>query len=543
MSFKEAKEKKGITLIALVITIVILIILSTITINFAFGENGLVTMAETAKAESEKDAIIEQIQLDIADKEIGNQGSINEDEFYEILGKYGTVSADETILTTTKGNYDILISDIFSGNIQLSEFELPESMSNDFFNQININYNGETYTTDFDVSNLKNSSKATYYLSPDGNDSNTGLSREEPLKTFETALNLCDSGDTIYLLEGMYTRKNWASSTYPDITKSVNIIGENDKVYIKQGDDYNFTQNEEFNNVYQTARNNVNQVLDISDLSSGNISELTEVTSISECNETSSSYYCDGVNTYIHMKNEQTPNNENIIINLKTGSATFDIRSTEEDIKVYIENITTLGGHRGNIAAYGNEQYTPTVLAKNCKFLYSKTEQSEAFSAVSMRSAYSIFQNCEASYCNNDGFNYHNGVTGKICNAIEINCIGSNNGIGWETPTCNGTSIHDGGKILRINGEYYNNYGGNVADVNEGTVSVNLNCYAHDSIASTNNGYDTDFTAQQAGTEMYLYSCRAEGSAYNIYGADGTAIYVRNCVYETTFGDNIIVIE
>lgn len=81
MSFKVAKEKKGITLIALVITIVILIILSTITINFLFGENGLVTMAETAKVESEKDAIIEQIQLDIADKEIGNQRSINEDEF------------------------------------------------------------------------------------------------------------------------------------------------------------------------------------------------------------------------------------------------------------------------------------------------------------------------------------------------------------------------------------------------------------------------------------------------------------------------------
>ena len=520
-----------------------MLILAGVTIATLTGDNGILTQATRAKEESEKAEIIEQIQLDIADKQIENQGSINAEEFYEILRRYGSISNDETILTTNKGNYEILISDIFSGNIQLSEFELPESMSNDFFNQININYNGKTYTTDFDISNLKNSSQATYYLSPDGNDSNTGLSREQPLKTFETALNLCNSGDTIYLLEGMYTRKNWASSTYPDITKSVNIIGENDKVYIKQGDDYNFTQNEEFNNVYQTARNNVNQVLDISDLSSGNISELTEVTSISECNETSSSYYCDGVNTYIHMKNEITPNNENIIINLKTGSATFDIRSTEGDIKVYIENITTLGGHRGNISAYGNEQYTPTVLAKNCKFLYSKTEQNESFSAVTMRSTYSIFQSCEASYSNNDGFNYHNGVTGKICNAIEINCIGSNNGKGWETPTCNGTSIHDGGKILRINGEYYNNYGGNVADVHEGTVSVNLNCYAHDSIAGTNDGYDTDFTAQQAGTEMYLYSCRAEGSAYNIYAANETAIYVQNCIYETTLGDNIIVME
>ena len=45
----EKRKNRGITLIALVITIVILIILSTITINFAFGENGLVRSAESAR--------------------------------------------------------------------------------------------------------------------------------------------------------------------------------------------------------------------------------------------------------------------------------------------------------------------------------------------------------------------------------------------------------------------------------------------------------------------------------------------------------------
>ena len=41
---KERIEKnRGITLVALVITIVILIILATAAINFAFGNNGLIT--------------------------------------------------------------------------------------------------------------------------------------------------------------------------------------------------------------------------------------------------------------------------------------------------------------------------------------------------------------------------------------------------------------------------------------------------------------------------------------------------------------------
>ena len=40
------KNQKGITLVALVITIIILIILATVAISFAFGNNGLVNRAE-----------------------------------------------------------------------------------------------------------------------------------------------------------------------------------------------------------------------------------------------------------------------------------------------------------------------------------------------------------------------------------------------------------------------------------------------------------------------------------------------------------------
>ncbi len=45
---REIRRQKGITLIALIITIVILIILATITINLAFGDNGLIKRAQDA---------------------------------------------------------------------------------------------------------------------------------------------------------------------------------------------------------------------------------------------------------------------------------------------------------------------------------------------------------------------------------------------------------------------------------------------------------------------------------------------------------------
>ena len=46
---KVLKNQRGITLVALVITIVILIILATITINYAFGDDGLIKKAQYAK--------------------------------------------------------------------------------------------------------------------------------------------------------------------------------------------------------------------------------------------------------------------------------------------------------------------------------------------------------------------------------------------------------------------------------------------------------------------------------------------------------------
>ena len=48
-SMLKNKSEQGITLVALVITIIIIIILATVAINFAFGNNGLITQAEKAR--------------------------------------------------------------------------------------------------------------------------------------------------------------------------------------------------------------------------------------------------------------------------------------------------------------------------------------------------------------------------------------------------------------------------------------------------------------------------------------------------------------
>ena len=55
--------KKGITLVALVITVIIIIILSTVTINMAFGDNGLITQAQRAKDMTANSIMAEQEEM------------------------------------------------------------------------------------------------------------------------------------------------------------------------------------------------------------------------------------------------------------------------------------------------------------------------------------------------------------------------------------------------------------------------------------------------------------------------------------------------
>ena len=50
---KRASQAKGITLVALVITIIIIIILATVTINMAFGDDGIIKKVKDAKTKTE----------------------------------------------------------------------------------------------------------------------------------------------------------------------------------------------------------------------------------------------------------------------------------------------------------------------------------------------------------------------------------------------------------------------------------------------------------------------------------------------------------
>ena len=132
----KIKSTKGITLISLVVTIIILLILAGLTIATLIGENGLINRVKDAKIATEIASIKEEIQTVILDKKAENEGNISDSSLETILLKYGTLSDEEKLtdktLTTIKGNYEIKVTDIFNGttieNTPLKPYTLPETM-------------------------------------------------------------------------------------------------------------------------------------------------------------------------------------------------------------------------------------------------------------------------------------------------------------------------------------------------------------------------------------------------------------------------------
>lgn len=80
---RTLKSKSGITLIALVITVIILIILATVTLNVVLGEGGLIQRAQQAKELTEQAALEEQRELNSLMQEISNLMPDNDDTDYE----------------------------------------------------------------------------------------------------------------------------------------------------------------------------------------------------------------------------------------------------------------------------------------------------------------------------------------------------------------------------------------------------------------------------------------------------------------------------
>ena len=120
---KKIESQKGVTLVALVVTIIVLIILAGISINLLLGDNGLITRAQEAKKQQKIAEVKEKLSLELSAAEtdaILRNESLEEEQLNDIISKYGTLQDDKDTILTKDDNYEISLKEIWYGTLSTS---------------------------------------------------------------------------------------------------------------------------------------------------------------------------------------------------------------------------------------------------------------------------------------------------------------------------------------------------------------------------------------------------------------------------------------
>ena len=122
---EKLRETKGITLIALVITIIVLLILAGVSIATLTGQNGILNQANKAKNDTGREAAKEKVAVEVLGS-YGNDGNLDygllEDNLNNIKGIQGVPSpiTDASFpLTVTVDGYEVTIEK--SGNVTVGD--------------------------------------------------------------------------------------------------------------------------------------------------------------------------------------------------------------------------------------------------------------------------------------------------------------------------------------------------------------------------------------------------------------------------------------
>jgi hypothetical protein len=108
MGGKEMEKQKGITLIALVITIIILLILAGISIATLTGENGILSKANTAQTETEKAGAKEKVQMAVMSS-YDNSGKLDYTQLKTNLDNVEGIDKNTVPQIITEQSFDLIV--------------------------------------------------------------------------------------------------------------------------------------------------------------------------------------------------------------------------------------------------------------------------------------------------------------------------------------------------------------------------------------------------------------------------------------------------
>ena len=219
-------KNKGITLIALVITIVVLIILAGVAISLTLGDNGIFNKAITAKEDYGIAAAKEQIELKVAEIQAEKEGKATLEELVEYLKDDPnidyTVALNEITASLTS---DITVGDANEIYVVYNsyQFKVKKNMKVEYISKVTVSieddyevpYTGVGY--EFIYDGTQNSS---------GNKGNNMCNAITDGWTEARTTYSCDNGACYLWYHGcLYTNNKINLTGYSKLYVSSNIIG------------------------------------------------------------------------------------------------------------------------------------------------------------------------------------------------------------------------------------------------------------------------------------------------------------------------------
>lgn len=388
------------------------------------------------------------------------------------------------------------------------------------------------YTTDLDIKSLRVPTTETYYVSPDGDDANDGLTAAEPKKSVGALLDTLNAtppagGATIILAPGLYSGTDGPDGKSIDF--ACNLVCPNGTATfatVYQVDEW--TPDSTYTNSYTgTAPYNQPTIaLDLTDVDDYGFPVRLARLDNATVNNTPGSYN-GGSTTVLVRTMDGRPPDDKIWFLEKSGLL---LRlSTPQSI--YIEGVSFWGsGYPVRVIAPLGVTH---VTFHRCSFAYSAVSNGLEITAdenESSRQVTAVLSQCRAAYNTQDGFGYR-----RYAKVAEIDCYGvRNGGNGWMPNAAganNGSTTHDSVVSVRINGTYRHNNDRNIHDVNA-TRNWLIGCGAGFAQVASSDPYESgNFMSAAAhhgssATRTWLTGCISLGGSASDVGAYGNAIVV-----------------
>ena len=388
-----------------------------------------------------------------------------------------------------------------------------------------VQQNGRNFRVNpsWTISGSRPAGKA-YYVSTAGNDTNDGLTAGAPLRKMITAIGKADIVE-MYLIDatgaGFGSTNGFGSGSA--FTKAVSIIPyvEGQRITVggfAEGLSYSLDSAPN-DHTYKVARSNVAAVWDFLNIDAhGDATKLVSQANEAAVEANPGSYYTDNVTLYIRTVDSRAPD-----FNLRVMFSTISQAGRMVgNFTFYMKNIDLIGGETTAMVHGSGAGQNCIGYYDGCTFKYGRTGN-----GLTLTGGTAYLQNCVAACNALDGFNYHaaNGVLPQI--AEVGGCVGRDNGTAGDTID-NGSTIHDGGNIVRIGTEVMRSVGRPIHDVGTATLSWNLGVYSHDSAASPQLANFGAGTGGTSSTLMWLDCCRSIGSGTDIDVDAGCTVYTRN---------------